>query len=258
MRTVRTGSTKLTIVVAVVTIRAQNLRPHRAARRNSIEVQHVRQQAGLRECAAPCVGHRMARGRRNRELRNQVERIAGRNRSHRKVSINRQNLFARAGSMAAQAALILIHCGCKHRGSVARADARDVLCEIRISGAGGNTPTGSDPCALWQSTQVAWRLLFSRALSVASCGFVEAGKGCPTFGVAYSANTFAYGAIGETFAPPLWQEMQSCSFWPRSNRAVHLHCAASGTRCTHRQPRWDSFPAEPAERSCLWKARARL
>src|ERR1019366_3234744 len=91
---------------------------------------------------------------------------------------------------------------------------------MRMSGGGGNMPTACEPCPMWQSTQVAWRLLLSRVFSAASCGLVDVGNGWPTLGVAYSENTF--GAGGETFDPPLWQAMQSCSFEPRSSRAVPL------------------------------------
>src|ERR1039458_6165574 len=88
---------------------------------------------------------------------------------------------------------------------------------MRINGGGGNTPTWLDECALWQSTQVACRSLFSSVFSAASCGFVVMGNGCPTLGAAYSAKTL--GGAGEIFVPPLWQAMQSCSFCPRTNRA---------------------------------------
>src|SRR6476469_6250700 len=83
--------------------------------------------------------------------------------------------------------------------------------EMRSSGGAGNNPTGSDPWALWQSTQVAWRLLLRSVFSVASGVWVETGNGCPTLGVADSANTLALGVMGEMFAP-LWQAIQSCSF----------------------------------------------
>ena len=127
VRTVCTRSPKLAIVVAVVAIRAKNLRSHRAPWSDSIQVQHVRQQAGLRECAASGMHHRMARRGRYGKLRNLVQRIAGRNRAHRKVSINRQHLFRRAGSVTAQAVLILIHRWRQHGRPVAGADPENVL-----------------------------------------------------------------------------------------------------------------------------------
>src|ERR1022692_4963672 len=108
---------------------------------------------------------------------------------------------------------------------------------MRTRGGGGNTPTGLDECPLWQSTQVAWRLLFSSTLSAASCGLVVAGNGCPILGAAYSAKTL--GGAGDINVPPLWQAMQSCSFCPRSRRAgpwalcgawqeMHAFCATVG------------------------------
>ena len=53
-------------------------------------------------------------------------------------------------------------------------------CEMRIAGGGSESrDLRSDACALWQSTQVAWRLLFSTAGSAASCGLLPAGSGWP-------------------------------------------------------------------------------
>src|SRR5579863_3016575 len=92
------------------------------------------------------------------------------------------------------------------------------FCETRMSGAGGKTATGWEPCGLWQSTQVACRLLLSSVFSAASCGLAALGKGWPILGAAYSENTLANCTIGEMLEP-LWQAMQSCSFWPRSRRA---------------------------------------
>ena len=42
------------------------------------------------------------------------------------------------------------------------------FCDTRITGAAGEPSTGCALCPLWQSTHVAWRLLFSSASSVAS------------------------------------------------------------------------------------------
>src|SRR5947209_8003911 len=92
------------------------------------------------------------------------------------------------------------------------------FCDTRISGAEGNASTGWEPCPLWQSTQVAWRLLLSSVSSAASCGLVEVGNGCPTRGDWYSTKTLVKGAMS-TLVGPLWQEMQACSSWPRSRRA---------------------------------------
>jgi hypothetical protein len=48
MRTIRPGTPKLAIVVAVVAVRAEYLRSYRAPLRYPIEIQHRSQQAGLR------------------------------------------------------------------------------------------------------------------------------------------------------------------------------------------------------------------
>src|ERR1700739_5112349 len=122
MRTVRARPAKFAIVVAVVAVRAENLRAHRTSRRDSIQVQHVRKQAGLRKRAAPGMPHGMARCCRNRKLWNQIERIASRNGTHREISIDRLDLFAGTGSVTAQAVLILIHSPRKHASTVDRAD----------------------------------------------------------------------------------------------------------------------------------------
>ncbi len=170
-----------------------------------------------------CMHHRMARRGRNRKLRNQVERIARRNRAHREVSINRQNLFAGTGSMAAQAILILIHGRRQHAGSVARADACNVLlrdADQRRRGKYANR-FGSMRVVAVHAGRMAI-VVQQDVLGRSRADWSKLGNGCPTLGAAYSANTLAYGAIGETFVPPLWQEMQSCSFCPRSNRVGPL------------------------------------
>ncbi len=122
----------------------------------AVQVQHVGQQAGLRERAAAGMHDGMAGGGRDGKLRDQVQRIARRNRAHREVSINRLHLLARAGAVAAQAVLILIDGGRKHGDSVGGADARDVLLRDADQRRRRKCrPTAWDPCALWQSTQVA-------------------------------------------------------------------------------------------------------
>src|SRR5271167_46451 len=89
------------------------------------------------------------------------------------------------------------------------------FCETRTAGGGGKVVTCCDPCPLWQSAQVACRLLLSSTSSVASWVLFPAGKGCPT--LENSAKTL--GMAGVRFVPPLWQPTQSCSFGPCSNRA---------------------------------------
>lgn len=60
MRPVWSYTAKFPIVVAIVAIRAEDLRSYAATLRDAIEIQHVRQQAGLRQRAATDMGNRMA------------------------------------------------------------------------------------------------------------------------------------------------------------------------------------------------------
>lgn len=79
MRTIRSQAAKFAIVIAVVAIGAENLRPHAAPLCNSVEIEHVAQQARLRQRAAPHVSHRMAGGASERELGNNIQEVARRN-----------------------------------------------------------------------------------------------------------------------------------------------------------------------------------
>src|SRR5882762_2696302 len=89
------------------------------------------------------------------------------------------------------------------------------VCEGRIAGGAANDVTGSDPCGLWQSTQVACRLLLRTASSFRSWILVPDANGCPIF--ENSKKTF--GATGEKLKPPVWKARQACSSVPRSSRA---------------------------------------
>ena len=72
MGTIRARTSELAIVVAVVAISTQDLRTHGPSLGSAIEIQDVRQQAGLRQRAVAEMGHGMARRRVDAELRNQV------------------------------------------------------------------------------------------------------------------------------------------------------------------------------------------
>ena len=204
------------------------------------------------------VHHRMARRRRNRKLRNQVQRIAGRNRAHRKISIDRQNLFSGTGSVAAQAVFILIHGRRQHRGSVARADARDVL--LRDA----NQRRGRKDSDRFRSMRVVAVHAGRMAIVVQQNAFrrvMRIGRGRERMA------DLGRCVLRQTHWRTAASARHSCRRCGRKCNPVHSaraaaapdrsHCAAHGTRCTHRQPRWDSFRAKPAERSCLWKERAR-
>ena len=121
------------------------------------------QQAGLRQRTRAGMSHRMARGGRRRELRNDVQRIRRRAPLARRVSIDDQPLLAGAGAMAAQAGFILIDCRNQWRHAIECADAVAPACDGRIAGGARKLQPGFEACALWQSTQVAWRLLLSSA-----------------------------------------------------------------------------------------------
>ena len=89
MGTVRAGAAEFAIVVAVVAIGAEDLVAHGAALGDAVQVQHVGPQAGLRERAVADVHDGMAGGGRDGKLRDQVQRIARRNRAHREISVDR-------------------------------------------------------------------------------------------------------------------------------------------------------------------------
>src|SRR5450631_1890607 len=67
-------------------------------------------------------------------------------------------------------------------------------CDARKVGGGPNTVTWLEACALWQSVQVAWRLLNSTAGSAASCPLFPEGSGCPVLVI----SVITLGAAGET------------------------------------------------------------
>ena len=123
VRTIRSGAAELAIVVAVVAIGAEVLGAHQPRRRQSLLVQHVHQQARLRQRAASIMSDRMAGGCRRRKFRNDVQRIWCRHHSRRSVSVNDQSLLAGAGAVTTQTSFILID-GRNDRGNaIERADA---------------------------------------------------------------------------------------------------------------------------------------
>ena len=69
MRAVGSGAAELAVVIAIVAIAAENSRSHRPRRGRAILIQHVDQQAGLRQRTRAIVRYRMARGRGRGELR---------------------------------------------------------------------------------------------------------------------------------------------------------------------------------------------
>lgn len=73
---IRPCSPELPVVIAVVTITAEDLCPHGAAGRDSILLQHIQSQARLRQRAAARVHDRMAGSAGQRKLRYHVQKIA--------------------------------------------------------------------------------------------------------------------------------------------------------------------------------------
>ena len=120
MRPVGAGSSELPIIVAVVAVGAEDLCAHHAALRDSVQVQHGRPQTRLRKAAVAGVRHWVTGDRRKGKLRNDVQRIAGGNHAGRQVSVDYINCFARTGSMAAEAIIVLIDGRSKHRDDARR------------------------------------------------------------------------------------------------------------------------------------------
>lgn len=121
VRAVRACPAKLTIVVAVVAIGAENLRSHTSSLSNAIQIQHVGQQTGLGQSTAASVGNWVARGARNSKLRDHVQEVARRNQPHRRIPEYGIHRFSRAGPMTAQTILELINGRIHRRNSVGRA-----------------------------------------------------------------------------------------------------------------------------------------
>lgn len=61
------------------------------------------------------------------KLRNDVERIAGGRRAHGKITVDGPNRFAGAGSVTAEAILVLIDDGIDHGNAIVGADASGIF-----------------------------------------------------------------------------------------------------------------------------------
>ncbi len=125
--TVGAGAAELAIVVAVVAVGAENLGSHSAIGRDAVKVHHVGPQTGLGIRTAAGVHDRVAGGSGDGKLRNEVQRIARRYRTHREVSIDRLHLFAGTRAVAAKAVFILIDGGRQYAGPIAGVNAGNVL-----------------------------------------------------------------------------------------------------------------------------------
>ena len=81
------GAAEFAIVVRIVAVRAKNACAHTACQRAAVELQHLREQAGLRKNAAAIVHDRMARCCGQSELWNHVQWVSRGYQPRRKVSI---------------------------------------------------------------------------------------------------------------------------------------------------------------------------
>src|SRR5208337_1609114 len=120
-----TGDAELAIIVTVVAVGAENTLPHQASLGAAIQFHHVSAQARLRKRTAGVMRDRMAGCRCSTELWNHVEWICRGNNPGGEIPVFRQNLFARAGAMAAQTVFILIDCRIQHRDSIRCTDPRN-------------------------------------------------------------------------------------------------------------------------------------
>ena len=108
MRTIRTGAPKFAIVIAVVAIGAENLHRHASSQGHPVQIQHIAQQAGLRQRTASGMHHGMAGLAGDGKLRDHIQHVSCRYRANGKVPVNRVRNLSRTRAMAAQAVLVLI------------------------------------------------------------------------------------------------------------------------------------------------------
>lgn len=127
MRSNGPAAAKFTIVVARVAVDAEDARADKPGGGGAVLIQHVCQQAGLWKGTAAIVSDRMAGSGVEAELRNEVQRVTGKDEPRRQVAILDQNLLANAGAMAAEAGFILIDGGRKNSDAVDTADAGDAI-----------------------------------------------------------------------------------------------------------------------------------
>ncbi len=128
MRPVRPLASKLPIVIAVVTVRAKDAGAHYAPLCVTVQVPHEFQETRLSKLALPVVGHRMTGDRICAELRNEIERVAGRVHARRVIAKYCQLLLPRAGRVTTETDLVLINCRADYGDTIRGANAiRPVL-----------------------------------------------------------------------------------------------------------------------------------
>ena len=109
MGTVRTSSPKLPVVIAVMTVGAQDLRTHGASWPGAVDVQHVRPQARLWVRTAANLHDWVLRGRSRAELGEHIKRIRAGNEPPRQIAKVLRICLSGARPMASQATLVLVH-----------------------------------------------------------------------------------------------------------------------------------------------------
>ena len=88
MRAIGPRAAEFAIVIAVMAIGAEDLRAHQTSRCQAFFVEHIHQQARLRQGARTSVGHGMARCGSGGQFRNHVQRIRCGDYSHRRVAVD--------------------------------------------------------------------------------------------------------------------------------------------------------------------------
>ena len=126
MGAIGANTAEFAVIVAVVAIGAEEAEPGAqlaGAVSRAVEIQHVGPEAVLRPRTGGDVKHRMARGRRWRQLGNDIEGVRRADRSQRKIPVNLQSLLAGARTVAPQAVLVLIRGGFENGDAIGGANA---------------------------------------------------------------------------------------------------------------------------------------
>jgi len=133
MRSIRPRSTELAIIVAIMTVGAEDARAHQARLYFSGDIPHRSQQARL-GCKCGIAHHRMRRHCRKAKLRDEIQWVNCGCSSHWRVAVDRQGLFIRAAAMAAKAVFVLIRGRPSDGGSVQRHSGNPGLGRAKFRG----------------------------------------------------------------------------------------------------------------------------
>ncbi len=177
MRSVWTRTAKLTGIIIVVAIRAEDPGTHGATLHCAANVPHGFKQTRARKVSS-IAHYRMRRSRTMRELQRHIQGIAGEESACRHIAVSGQALLVLAGAVASQAILILIGCG---------GDNHAIQCHTRnanlrwtkIQALQRKDVVGCAACELWQSAQVVWRFRSNTTGSFIACGLLASENGWP-------------------------------------------------------------------------------